>query len=144
MGLTKLMGGIMLTVLFSVAILGYMIGFATDNNPVISLADDPELASLQTDSVDDVKQISVETNSSIEALYQSKISASDETTETGGQIKGGVVGAYGSLKTITEVGFKKIFGSDTGFGIVLTGLLAFFGFLMAAYVWKYWAGKNPD
>jgi hypothetical protein len=46
-------------------------------------------------------------------------------------------------KSITTA-WEKVFGSDSGFGIVFTALISLIGFIVGLYAYKAWVGRNPD
>lgn len=134
-------------VVFAVAIINYAVDFGADNDVAIDISDDSDLINIQSNLESNIVTYMSETNSSLEALYKSEISAGDETTVTGGQFKGGIRGAFNTVKNILNLGYKKIFGSEqgsSGKGIALTALISFLGVVALAYLWKIWAGKNPD
>lgn len=147
MGLIKLYGSFLLVAVFSIAVLSYMIGFANDNDVAVDLSDDPEISTLQTNIGSNIRQIQVESNTSIESFYETEADTGDETSKSGAQFKGGITETFGVLKNILKVGGDKIFGNEdgtTGKTILLTAILSFFGFVLSAYAFKAWFGKNPD
>ncbi len=46
--------GLVMIALFTVAIIGFSLGFADDNDAAISIADDPEISSLNTNTQDNL------------------------------------------------------------------------------------------
>jgi len=147
MGQIKFMASIIMTLLFIVAIMSYATNFGNDNNVAIDLNDDDVIMKAKGNLQSDIQTFKSQTNSSLEALYESTIEGGDETTVTGGQFKGGISGAFDSLKITIRLIYQKIFGSeqgDNGFGIILTGLISFLGLVSLLYLWKTWAGKSPD
>jgi hypothetical protein len=72
------------------------------------------------------------------------LDSGDQTTATGGQFKVGVGTMMKQTKNILNSGYKKIFGSDTGFGIFLTALTFLIVFTGTMYAYKSWIGRNPD
>jgi len=144
MGEIKFIGALLLIVVFAIAVVGYTINFADDNNAVISLEDDSEFSSLDTTLDTGVTSFSSDSNSSSKAFAESTIASGDETTVTGGQFKVG----FGSLFTAVKGTFttirSKIFGGSTALGIFLTALSGFLVYMGFRYVWKTWKGGNPD
>jgi len=129
--------------LFTIAIIGFAINFAIDNNSEVSISDDPELISLQTNIEENMSEF----RGSSEDTYQSIVkSAVDEgeTTPSGGQFAITPTSALGSVKNILKVGYIRIFGGGKGFGIFLTSLLALIVFIFGLYLWKTWVGRMPD
>lgn len=147
MGYIKFMGGILMAAIFAIAIMNYVVDFGADNNVAIDISEDSAITDIQSSLENNVDTYKLETNSSLKALYDSEITSGDETSRTGGQFKGGVGGAFSALKNIINIGYKKIFGSEQGTGgkgIALTALISFLGFVLGMYIWKTWAGKNPE
>jgi len=144
MGFIKFVTSFGFIAIFSIAILSYMIGFAGDNEVYVSLSDDDELSSLKTESSSYLATFSSDVNSSSEALSKAKIISGDETIESGGIFKNNPKSVYDASKNILRTGYKKIFGSDESFGIVLTTLISFFVMMLGLYIWKVWKGGDPD
>jgi len=146
MGHIKFMGGLLMAAIFAIAIIGYVTDFGADNDVAIDLSDDEIITEIDASLESDIDTYKLQTNSSLEALYASEISAGDETSRTGGQFKGGVSGAFSAIKNIITIGYKRIFGQEqgnSGKGIVLTALISFLAFVLGMYIWKTWKG-NPD
>jgi hypothetical protein len=147
MGQIQFVGSLLLIALFSIAVVNFGIGFGNDNNAAVKLSDDVQLSGFVGNVESDIVTFKSDTNASQKALFDSTIASGDETTTTGGQFKGGISGILSSIKNIITLGYNKIFGSEQGtgaFGIVLTGFISFLVFIMGMYIWKTWAGKNPD
>ncbi len=129
--------------LFTVAIIGFAINFASDNNAAISIADDPELVRLQTTVEGNVSAFRSGAQSTYQSIVESSIEEG-ETTPSGGQFAITPVSAVPVAKNIIKVGYIKIFGSGSGFGIFLTAFLAIIVFVIGMFIWKTWAGRNPE
>lgn len=144
MGNIKFIISLVLIGLFPIALITFVINFAYDNDSLVNLGDDPdftkmkgEVSSNTTVFYDDVQIIS-------NATQQSTISTQVEATEGGTAFKVGPATALSIASSVITISFRKIFGSDTGFGIFLTSIIAILGFIMAMYIYKAWAGRNPD
>lgn len=147
MGQIQFVGSLLLAGLFAVAIVNFSIGFGNDNDASVKITDDPKLVSFIANAESDISTFQSDTNASLKALYDSTVASGDETTTTGGQFKGGVGGITSALTNIITLGFNRIFGGSEGtggFAIILTGFISFLVFVMGMYVWKTWAGRNPD
>jgi hypothetical protein len=144
MGEIKFIAGFVMIILFSIAIVSYVVNFANDNEVAIDLSDDPEFSGLASQLEGNVTQFNVDANSSSKSFYDSEITEGDETTRTGGQFKVGLATVFTTMSLIFNLIFAKIFGNDIGFGVLftaITGLLIFVGIRL---IWKTWKGGNPD
>ena len=144
------MGQIQLTValvmigLFTVALIGFAMNFASDNDAVVDLADDPELSSLYTRAEGNLSGFDEGAESSYASIVETTIDPAGQTTAAGGQFAITPVNVIGIVKNIIKVGYIKIFGTGSGFGIFLTTCLGLLVFIIGLYIWKTWAGRNPD
>jgi len=130
--------------LFMVAIVGFALSFADNNTVYVDLEDDTEISELYTGQRGNITQFHSDTESTYESIINSTIASGDETTVSGGQFKITPVTAVAVSTNILRVGYEKIFGSGSGFGIFLTSFLALILFVMGLFIWKTWAGRNPD
>ena len=143
MGQIKLTTNIILTLLFSLAIIFFAMNFAIDNESDLSLADDDQFISIKNNLIDEASSFKTSTNSSSSDLMKSTIESGDETTRTGGQFKVTFTNMIGVIEFVIGGSFKKIFGQDTTFGIFLTTFSSVIVFIFGLYIWKSWRG-NPD
>ncbi len=128
--------------LFSVAIISFAINFADDNDADISVADDPEIMNLQTKVEENLSAFKSGSQSTYQSIIESSIDTG-ETTPSGGQFAITPVSAVPVVKNIIKVGYVKIFGSGSGFGIFMTTFIGIIVFIMAMVVWKSWIGRSP-
>lgn len=129
--------------LFTVAIIGFAINFAEDNNAVINIADDPELNVLKVQSENNISKFKSNSQDTYQSIVESATS-SGFTTPKGGQFAINTESTVGATKNILQIGYLKIFGSGSGFGIFLTAFFSLIGFIYGMYLWKTWIGRNPD
>ncbi len=129
--------------LFTIAIIGFAVNFAIDNDAFHSLSDDPGLTNLKTDAEGNLSSFRGGSEDTYQSIVESSIEEGD-TTPSGGQFAITPLTAISTVKNILKVGYVRIFGGGGGFGIFLTTLLALIGFIFGLYLWKTWAGKMPD
>jgi len=129
--------------LFTVAIIGFAINFASDNDAPISISDDPELILLQTNIESNLSSFRSDSQSTYQSIVESSIESGD-TTPSGGQFAITPISAVPVARNIIKVGYIKIFGTGSGFGIFLTSFLAIIVFTIGMYIWKTWGGRNPE
>lgn len=128
--------------LFTVAVIGFGINFASDNNAAISLADDPEISILKTDSETNLTSFRSGSASTYQSIVESSIEEG-ETTPSGGQFAITPTNTISTAKNILKVGYIKIFGTGTGFGVFISSLIGIIGFVFGLLLWKTWAGRTP-
>lgn len=129
--------------LFTVAIIGFAVNFASDNDAPISISDDPELITLQTNIESNLSSFRSDSQSTYQSIVESSIESGD-TTPSGGQFAITPISAVPVARNIIKVGYIKIFGNESGFGIFLTSFLAIIVFTIGMYIWKTWGGRNPE
>ena len=147
MGEIKYIGALVLTALFAIAIMNYVIDFGADNNVAVDISDDADIVAFNEQIEENLTLYKSQTNSSSTTFFRSEVGAGDETTRTGATFKGGVTGIFGTVKTVLNTIKSKIFGSEqgnSGKGIVITVLISFLTFVLIRYLYKSWVGKNPD
>ncbi len=130
--------------LFTVAIIGFAIEFANDNEVFVDISSDAEVSSLYTGSKSELSGFSNGSETSYASIINSTIASGDETTVSGGQFKITPVTAMAITTGILRTGYVKIFGTGSGFGIFITSFLAILLFIMGLLIWKTWAGRIPD
>lgn len=143
MGETKFVGSLLLLLVFAVSIISYATNFASDNNANVSLSDDDDFTSLSSDLEGNITQFNTETNQSSKAFFESEITEGDETTRTGGQFKVGMGDLISGAKVIVNIIFVKIFGSDVGFAVFATVIIAFLVYFGYRLIWQTWKGGFP-
>ncbi len=144
MGQIKFVTNITLAVLFSIGIIMFSINFGSDNNAAVLVSDDPDFVKIKDDMIGNVTTFGSDVNSSTIAFTKSSLEQADTTTATGGQFKVGLGTMMAQSGNIMKGGFKKIFGSNTDFGIFLSALTFIILFVAVSYAYKSWIGRNPD
>ena len=142
MGQIKFLTSLVLISLFVVAMLTFAINFASDNSASISLADDSDYPGIQSNLEDNVETFYSDMGTATNATYQSTISSQTEATEGGTAFKVGPGTALLMAKNSITAGYTKLFGPE--FGIFLTAFLSLLGLISLLYIYKTWAGRNPD
>ena len=143
MGQIQFTLSLIMIALFTVAIIGFAVNFASDNSAPISISDDPELIALQTNAEGNLSDFRGHSESTYQSIVESSIESGD-TTPSGGQFAITPVSAVPVTKNILKVGYIKIFGTGSGFGIFITTFLSIITFMIGMYIWKTWGGRNPD
>lgn len=143
MGLIKTTTNFLLLMLFTVAIITFAINFGYDNDTSINLDDDSDFSGLKTNIEEETTTFYSNINTSSQAMAESTISTQTEATEGGTSFKTIPLVIYRQLRNVVSAPFAKIFGSGSGFGILLTILIGIIFLTVAMYIYKAWKG-NPD
>ena len=143
MGQLKLIISIAMISMFSIAIMGFAIQFASDNGTSVSLADDPEMDVLDTQSRSGLSNDRGDTGDFYKSIVDSSVTKGD-TLESGAPITITTKSMTTAMKNILDVGFKKIFGSGNDFAIFFTTFISLILLMATMYVLKTWLGRNPD
>ena len=144
MGFIKYTTSIMMIALFCIALITFSVNFAIDNDSTVSLADDEDFSSIKSGLESDVDVFYENVNTSNNAFQKSTISSQTEASEGGTQFKVTPGTSLSMGKRGIAAGWTKIFGSDSGFGVIFTALISILGFIMLLYGYKAWVGRNPD
>jgi len=144
MGQIKFLTSIILIALFTISLITFAINFAIDNDTDISLADDDDFVNIQSNLEANITTFYSDMNTSSDAMHKSTINTQTESTEGGTSFKVGPLTALNMARKSIIAGYTKIFGSGSGFSIFLTALISILGLISAMYIWKTWAGRNPD
>ena len=143
MGQIKLMGSIIMTTLFAIAIVSFAINFANDNNSLVNLANDSDFINMNNSLMGNLSQLQNDANTSYETLRTTTQEAGDSSASTGGQFKVGFGGIIKMTYSSLRVAYSKIFGDDSGFGVVFSTFISFLLLIGGFYIWKTWKG-SPD
>ena len=143
MGQINYVLSIMFISLFTIAIIGFAVNFAIDNDAAIDIRDDPNITKLRTDTESSLLDMRAGTEGSYESIVESSVDQG-ETLQSGGVFSITITSIFPVMYNILNVGFKKIFGGGSGFAIFLTAFISIMGFLGFMYFVKTWLGRNPD
>lgn len=130
--------------LFVVAVLGFAINFADDNNAVIDISDDFETSQLYTNTTANISTFGSEAKSTTTSILNTTIPAGSQTAESSGGFAITTANLMGVLTNVLGLGYKKIFGSNPDFAIFFFALIGLVGLISILYVWKTLAGRNPE
>jgi len=130
--------------LFAIAILSFAIGFANDNSSSINIANDPQINTLKIQTIGNVTSFEGESESTYASIINSTIAAGSTTTTGSGQYAITAGSSVGAARNILLIGYQKIFGTGSGFGIFITTFLGIIGFITILYVVKLWRAGLPD
>ena len=121
MGQIQLTTSLIFIGLFVVAILGFAINFAEDNNAAISVSDDSELSSLYTETGENLSGFGDNSEDTYQSIIDTNIQSDTNVAQNVGSFAITPTNAIGIVKNILEVSYTKIFGSNSGFSIFEMG-----------------------
>lgn len=144
MGQIQFMTGLASFLIFTIAIMAFAYNFGIDNNAGINVVDDDALLALNNTLEPSGKGFLTSANSTTEALYKSTTTGESGVTTQVGSFQIGLGDMIGSVKNTITSGYRSLFGSSQGFGIVLTIFIGLIGSIGLLYVWKSIKGGIPD
>jgi hypothetical protein len=143
MGLSQLSISIVLIGLFTIAIVGFAISFAIDNNAVFSIADDPEMSTLNSNTKVNMSDFGKNASSQYSSILNTTISPGSDVPQSAAPF---AITPWSLVQVITNivfVAYTKIFGTGSGFGIFFTTFIAVIVFLFGFFIYKALRGL-PD
>lgn len=143
MGTINFTKSLVFIALFTIAILTFTINFASDNNSPIDISNDPELSNLKSDTETLAKDISEDSEDQYQSIIDSTIEPGSEVIQSSGPFAITPKNVISVVKNILNVGYVKIFGTGSGFGVFLTTFSGMLVFIIGLFVWKTWKGL-PD
>ena len=134
MGLKQYVTSFGLIGIFALALIGFAMNFAIDNDASFSIVDDTEISKLSSDLQD--TSFNKDAEDTYKSIIETTIDPGSQTAQSVGPFAvtlSNPLGPLTGVKNILQVGYVKIFGSKQGFGIFLSlfiGLLIFGGGLL--------------
>lgn len=140
---------LLMIVLFSIAIIGFSIGFANNNDAAVSILNDPELSAFNTNTKVNLSTFKGESEDTYKSIIDTTIEPGSDVAQSTGPFVITVTNLVGITKNIIMLPYKKIFGgsgrksgSENVFGIFFTTFIAFLVFVMGLLIYKTLRG-NP-
>ena len=143
MGQIKLTTSLILIGLFTVAVLGFTINFATDNNSPIDISDDPEMSGLYTKTTGNMSQFEDGAEDTYQSIVGTTISPDAGTAQSAAPFAITPLNIVFVVKNVMKTGYIKIFGTGAGFAIFLNTFLAVIVFMLGLFLYKTLRG-SPD
>lgn len=132
---------LVMAALFAIAILGFSIDFANDNNSYQTIYTDPSVQSLNDTIGRRVGNFSLESDQTLKSIVNSTAGEGSDVVKSPAAFSITWSNVFGLTKDIFDVGYKKIFGSDNSFAIYLTTFFGLIAFAYALYIIKTWRGS---
>jgi len=143
MGLSQLTISIVMIALFSIAIIGFATQFAIDNDAAISITDDSQMDSMDSNIQGNASAFNTKGESTYSSIINSTISPGSEVFQSTAPFAITPGSLTAVLTTITYTAYSKIFGTGSGFGIFFVTLLSVIAILFGFFIYKALRGI-PD
>ena len=134
--------GLVMIALFTVAIIGFSLGFADDNDAAISIADDPEISSLNTNTQDNLSTFKDEAADTYQSIIETTVEPGSYVVQSSSSFVITTSNVFGVAKNMIYIGYGKIFGFGRDFGVFISVFFGLILFMIALFVIKTWRG-NP-
>lgn len=129
-------------ILFTVAILGFAIGFANDNDATIRIDQDTNINSMDVFTQEGVSTFGEDTEKTYSSIVNTTIESGSDVIKSPRIFTITWRNLFGTFTNMLSVMYLSIFGRGGSFGIFLTTFLAIIGILFTLYIIKAWRG-NP-
>ena len=139
---TTMITSIGMIMLFTVAILGFSIGFANDNEAAIRIDDHPDINSMNIYTQTNLSTFEKESIKTYDSIVNSTIEAGSDVIKSPQVFTITWLNIIGVLGNIMLVTYEIIFGSGGSFAIFVTTFMTIIGILFTFYIIKAWRG-NP-
>ena len=143
------MGQIQLTIalvmigLFSFAIIAFSMNFADDNSAAINIDDDAKISSIYTQQSTNLTDFATSSEEQYKSIANTTIAPGSDSPQSSAPFSITPSNALHFTKNVFELGYLKIFGTNSGFAIFSTTLIAIIIFMMGLFVYKTLRGM-PD
>lgn len=133
---------VLMIILFTVAIFGFAIGFASDNSANMSITDDPQVSALNTGMKANLSKFKNDSTQTYRSILDTTIEPGSDVAQSNGPFAISFWNIIDASKNIVYLPYQKIFGSGSGFGFFFTTFIAFLLFIGAFLLYKAGRG-NP-
>ena len=137
-----LMTSLTMIALFTIAIIGFTIGFANDNDAEIRLDNNTRMSSLYSSTRGGISNQKADTEEAYSSIINTTIESGSDIIKSPFVIINSWGNIYRTFGTIINVVNEELFGDDPAFGLFFTILITTLGILFTLYVLKAWRG-NP-
>jgi hypothetical protein len=134
---------LVLICLFSIAIIGFAINFAVDNNSYHSISDNSDVDSFYSNTKTNLSTFNTESEDTYESIIGTTVEPGSDVLRTPGSFSITPKNMIGTFTNAIKLPYKYIFGGDGGgFGVFYYTLIGIIVLLFALFVIKTWRG-NP-
>ena len=134
---------ITMIVLFSLAIIGFAIGFANDNSADISIADNDDISNVYTAQKSEMSEFKKGTEDTYQSILDTTVEPGSKVVPSAAPFAITLGNMTSSLTNIIKLPITYIFGGfGSPFGIFFTIFFSIITFMSILYLIKTWRG-NP-
>ena len=137
-----LISSLTMIALFTVAIIGFSIGFANDNDAAVRIDDDSDINALYADSQGNINSLKDNTEDTYSSIVNTTIEAGSDVIKSPAVFTltwGNLYSTLGAMLTVITV---VIFGGNPALAMFTTAFMTLLGIMFALYLIKAWRG-NP-
>lgn len=139
---TTMITSIAMIILFTIAIIGYAIGFANDNDAEIRIDQNPDISSMNVFARANLSAYESKTEKTYASIANTTIETGSDVIKSPRVFTITWSNLFDTLNNIMTVMYSSIFGRGGTFAIFLTTFGAMILLLFAFYIIKAWRG-NP-
>ena len=140
--LSTMLTSVAMIILFTIAILGFSIGFANDNNAAVRIDQNPNISSMEVFTQSGLNTFDSQTGETYASIANTTIETGSDVIKSPGVFTITWKNLYGTLDNIMGVAYSTIFGSGGTFAIFISTFLGIILLLFTLYIIKAWRG-NP-
>lgn len=130
--------------LFVIALIGFGINFAKQNEAYTSVSQDSDVNTTYQVMYSGLNNMTDKNYQLYNATLETEPSGSSGIIQSAGQFALGMTDIIGVLKGAMDLAFSKIFGGGELGGILATTLIGLAVFVIAMLIIRTWLGRNPD
>lgn len=140
---TSLTISIVMVALFTLAIMGFAIIFATDNDASMSIADSSEVSAIYSSQSGNLSSFKTESESTFTSILDTTVEPGSNVIPSSAPFSLTSGSLLGTAKNVITLPITYIFGGwSSPFAIFFTTLLSIVSLLFILYIIKTWKG-NP-
>jgi len=132
---------LVMIVLFTIAVIGFSIGFANDNDAAMSVVDDPELSGIYSKASGNMSLLKDQSEDTYQSILSSTIEPGSDVVQSAGPFAITPTTVVGTTSNIIMLPYKKIFGGGSGFGVFFTAFITFLVFIIGLLIYKTLRGS---
>ena len=143
MGQIKTTISLIMIALFSVAIVGFAVNVASDNDAPVNLANDDGVMSFYSNQKGNLTSLKQDTEDTRQSIIETSVSPESGSAQSIAPFTITNKNALSLAKNVVKIGYSKIFGNNEGFKYFVNTLIAILVFMMGLYAYKTLRGM-PD
>jgi len=139
---TTMIISLTMIILFSVAIIGFSIGFANDNDASVRIDDNSNINSVYSDSKNSIDSFKNDSDDTYSSIINTTIESGSDVIKSPAVFTLTWGNLFSTFGVILNVIYQEIFGGNPTFAIFITSFITIIGIMFTLYIIKAWRG-NP-